>query len=499
MSMNTKLNERVSAYLKDYPSEEITPETVINNFDIQSQNDYGGLAHAAVYRKYEEDKVLKFITYLFKTGLSPNLQGKTTGYTFLHLALYGYTKEDGSEESYTTDFILKLINIAKQYGLDVNIKDLDGDTLIHTALASEIYTGETLPLLNALGEKFDYLAKDNQGQTMKEANLAYLKIAQETGDKEWEDRLRKTNLISQSEVITSTKQEPKKEIESVPHQEKIPFSQYSLDYQQKIINELNPLMEDYISFYRNSERIQPLITDLKTTIENNSNYALPIAKQILDTYQNLRKTVEKDILEFYERSKNYNGLDEDIKTLKTLELVPAAQKLESMKKSYVEEIKKIAEEASKKLTLTHIWTLLNKIKSLPYSTKLKSLEEYLLDRNEKFTATISNIDRNERQINLAKKFLQKEIEEETIKLEEMTLDTLKDKEIAKKKENLSYCEQVKEEFVKRLDTIVEQGYELVEYHLMEEEILKNLLQDITGKQEKNSSLEKSKKLVKKND
>ena len=187
--MKTDINEEMSNFFKEHKLDEITKENIKKYFnDINKINEYGGLLHAAVQNKFPEDKVLKFIDTLLQCGVDVNLKGKSTGYSFIHLALYGYT-ENGEDYSYSTEFINKLISLAKKYNFDVNIKDNDGDSLIHTALASEVYTGDTANLIDALGDEYDLQCKDNNDNNIYEALIGYKQEASQTKNKIWYDRL----------------------------------------------------------------------------------------------------------------------------------------------------------------------------------------------------------------------------------------------------------------------------------------------------------------------
>ena len=107
------------------------------------------------------------------------------------MALYGYTDEKLEKDfSYSQDFIVKLIKIAKKYGLDVNARDNDGDSIVHTAIASEVYVGSILPILDALGDDFDINCQDNNGNSLNKAFYLYKKEAEKT-NKRWFNRLEK--------------------------------------------------------------------------------------------------------------------------------------------------------------------------------------------------------------------------------------------------------------------------------------------------------------------
>ena len=136
---------------------------------------------------------------MLQCGIDVNLKGRSTGYSFIHLALYGYTK-NGKDYSYSTEFIIKLITLARKYNFDVNIKDNDGDSLIHTALASETYTGDTSVLIDTLGDEYNLQCKDNNGNNIYEALIAYKKEAEQDKNKIWYDRLSKEEKIIKSYV-----------------------------------------------------------------------------------------------------------------------------------------------------------------------------------------------------------------------------------------------------------------------------------------------------------
>mgnify|MGYP001624322792 CR=1 FL=1 len=198
--LTTDINIKVNDFLRGIVLNGITKENIKKNFkDINATNQFGGLLHAAIYYKFSEDKALKFIDTLLQCSIDVNLKGASTGYSFIHLALYGYTKK-GKDYSYSTEFIIKLITLAKKYNFDVNIKDNDGDSLIHTALASEIYTGDTAVLIDTLGDKYDLQCKDNNGNNIYEALIKYKKEAEKDKNKIWYDRLSKEEKVIKSYI-----------------------------------------------------------------------------------------------------------------------------------------------------------------------------------------------------------------------------------------------------------------------------------------------------------
>lgn len=185
--MQTKLNKNIKNIF-NLPIDKITYQEIMNKFDRNDKNIYGNLLHATVQNKFDEEKVLKFVEELLENGYDANYQGIYTGYNFIQLALYGYTDENDEIHSYSEEFIVKLIKTAKKYNLNVNTKDNDGDSIIHTAIASEGYGGRIIPILDALGDEFNLECKDNQNKDLLQAFDIYMEEAKKT-DEIWYNRL----------------------------------------------------------------------------------------------------------------------------------------------------------------------------------------------------------------------------------------------------------------------------------------------------------------------
>ena len=168
--MFEEVKEQLKA-LFELPIKEITYEEI--NYKLRSYegikycDDYGNLLHAVVSNKYDEEKTFKFIEELLSHGYDVNYKNKSHNHNFIQWAFYGYTEND-EQYSHSTEFIVKLINIAKKYGLDVNAKDSYGSNIIHMALNRSTYEGQVFPLLDALGEDFDFECKDRYGRSLLE-------------------------------------------------------------------------------------------------------------------------------------------------------------------------------------------------------------------------------------------------------------------------------------------------------------------------------------------
>ena len=188
--MFEEIKEKLTTLFK-LPIKEITYEEI--NYKLRSYegikycDDYGNLLHAVVSNKYDEEKTFKFIEELLSHGYDVNYKNKSHNHNFIQWAFYGYTEND-EQYSHSTEFIVKLINIAKKYGLDVNAKDSYGSNIIHMALNRSTYEGQVFPLLDALGEDFDFECKDGYGRSLLEIIDENKKYAREDNDEVWFNR-----------------------------------------------------------------------------------------------------------------------------------------------------------------------------------------------------------------------------------------------------------------------------------------------------------------------
>lgn len=188
--MFEEIKEKLTTLFK-LPIKEITYEEI--NYKLRSYegikycDDYGNLLHAVVSDKYDEEKTFKFIEELLSHGYDVNYKNKSHNHNFIQWAFYGYTEND-EQYSHSTEFIVKLINIAKKYGLDVNAKDSYGSNIIHMALNRSTYEGQVFPLLDALGEDFDFECKDRYGRSLLEIIDENKKYAREDNDEVWFNR-----------------------------------------------------------------------------------------------------------------------------------------------------------------------------------------------------------------------------------------------------------------------------------------------------------------------
>lgn len=392
--MKTDLNNQVDAFFKKYPLSEINIENIKACFpDLQVENDYGTLLHAAVQYQYPEKNVLIFIKCLLENGVDVNKRGIYTGYSFIHLALYGYTDEEGEDHSYSTEFMTKLIQLAISYGLDVQIVDDDQDSIIHTALASEVYTGKTINLIKALGNRFDYRCRDNQGRNIYQALLDYQVEAQAENNSDWYNRLASEKqaikevlkldesslyeLDKVEESSVETKQNTvknEKAVETIDSfQEQEEDSVESLPEKEESVSEVPFFDREYLM-----ATFTPIL-DLKNTLER-----LPDEKSLIDQ----RRSYDKGYLEI--KSIVYNRLQ-------NLASNPSFSMIDSKEESYLrfpdyvekelEFLQKLRKDYENKISTFK--TEITKLNRLVEVEELEKIVEQSLEEGEYKTICLS--------------------------------------------------------------------------------------------------------------
>ena len=398
--METDINIKVNTFFEKYKLNEITPENVKKHFkNIKEINDYGGLSHAAVQNKFPEDKVLKFIDTLLQCDVDVNLKGEVTGYSFIHLALYGYT-ENEEDYSYSTEFIIKLISLAKKYSFDVNIKDNDNDSIIHTALASETYTGDTSILINTLGDEYDILCKDNNERNIYEALLEYKKEAERDKNKTWYDRLvREEDEISRLVRRKLESLDKSKRIEQVDN--------LKLELEELLSNaNIDYVLLNYQSILNNKKDITSYIEE---DISLKDKESLIKLRTKLDK---LLKEIINNYLKLIKENPNYKDINNLIKVLTILGYEEELQALNNIKSQYDELIQNINNKINNIKTINEIEPVKKDIDGI--NDKERLIEE-INKKEELFLKKIEALKNNISIINAIKEL--KIIEINTEKLE----------------------------------------------------------------------------------
>lgn len=381
--MQTDLNKSISKFLS-LPVEKITLEEIKKVFSKNDKNDYGNLLHAIVQNKYDEDKVLKFISILLENGYDVNYKSKNTGYNFIQLALYGYTDKDGVDHSYSTDFILKLINISRKYNLDVNTKDNDGDSIVHTAIASEVYTGNILPIIDALGKEFDIECKDNNGNNLNSALKLYIEDAKNS-NKEWYDR-----LIKEEPILSERFELGNDTLEEITLQEQ----QIKIQLEQ-IVNNINIkyIVENKEEIFLLKNKLSIVLQKKSILTKKETNF-----DEIWSKYNELLEHVFNNEINKLSQQKNFNGLKELLIVLKDYNYENGIEKINIILEDYKKLVEKIRTKIENDYSLSNKEKIQQAISILIEADK----EELLLllnDIENKIVCSIEEIKGQNRVLN----------------------------------------------------------------------------------------------------
>lgn len=299
----------ITEYLKETSLEEITTESVLSYCgDVTKMNKKVGLyaSHMLLNKKREdEDKVCKLLEIFFQNGLNPNEKGFAE-YTFLHIALYGADTEDEKTVPYSLSFFKRIIPMARKYGFDVNCKDEDGDTLIHTAIYSEDYFDKIEPLIRLLGPDFNITAKNKQGETILDALNHSIEEAKATQNTAWSKQLSK-----EKELLTAIVNAASDPLFHIPEyvSDSIDISDY-LDpeyYKKEILGKIDTLRSEFekeeiekLTMEEASKKCKSLkerVTTSGLTDEEKENFLKNLKEQEAQIIQELKEKLEEKINE----------------------------------------------------------------------------------------------------------------------------------------------------------------------------------------------------------
>lgn len=394
--MKTDLNTNLENYLKETETINITAESIKKYFkDINVENEYGGLLQAVVHNLYPEEKVLKFIKEALKAGINVNLKGERTGYSFIHLALYGYTKDD-EDYSYSTEFIVKIIELAKKYGLDVQIKDNDSDSIVHTAIASEVYTGSTIDIINALGKDYDLSCKDCLNNNIYEALLQYKKEAKNDSNEKWYKRLEKEEQEIQRLVETSqySLEEIEQEIKKIHKQIEGLVGNTNLNY----------LNNNYQSILEMPKKIA-LYTEKKNLITQKEDDS---SSKVWEEYLRL---VNKSItIEIEKAAKNpsFEIIDKILTLVQAFKFNDLEEKIQEIRNNYINRINILKENINTASTLSALESISKEVAVIADEDIVKSLQELIKSRNIEFRKLIEVIEKLKTNLEFTNTWLSKE-------------------------------------------------------------------------------------------
>ena len=127
-----------------------------------TDEDNQSILHILVDNIYDEDKCFFAIKSLLKCGLDPNLEADFQ-YNFIQTAMYA---------GYSEKFIIRVIKEALKYGLKINHRDNDLDTMMHTAIYSDDYLDEVEGIYDVLHENgFDSTLLDHDSRNLVDAMI----------------------------------------------------------------------------------------------------------------------------------------------------------------------------------------------------------------------------------------------------------------------------------------------------------------------------------------
>lgn len=460
--MQTELNKAVIDFFK-LPIEKITYEEIIKIFNKKDKNEYGNLLHASVQNKFDETKVLKFINLLLENGYDVNYKAKRTGYNFIQLALYGYTDKDGKDYSYSQEFIIKLIALARKYNLDVNTKDDDGDSIVHTALASEVYTGKIIPIIDALGTDFEIECRDNEGHRLKEAFNIYKKEAKRTNDV-WFNRLLKeeNELVNRFEIGNLT-------LEDILTQEEILKKEL-----EKLIDEIdiNYLIENKEKIFELKSKLNAILTK-KSILKNTENEFITIWTK----YNTLLRKVFAKEIDRLSNENNIDALNDLIAILKAYDFVEEIELIKQIIEKYNLKVQDLENKIKTELTLENKENFVTEISSLKENDK-ENLTKQLENFENKLLSLIVEIKEQEEQLGKIGVETNK-IEYKKLKNKELKTHLEQNKKIIlSKKKNILNEKQLK------LEAAIKEILDLETLGVFESDELWSIIKDSTTKKNK---------------
>ena len=471
--MRTELDENLERFFQKYKLEEINSENIKSFFqDIYKTNDYGNLLHAAVQQQYDENKVLQFINVLLKNAVDVNYKGKLTGYSFIHLALYGYTK-DGEDYSYTTDFIIKLIKLAKKYNFDVQITDNEQDSIIHTALASEVYEGSMTELLKVLGDDYDVLCKDSNENNIYEALLEYKKEASKNGDDKWYQRL------------SSEEQAIKKVVE---------INQYTLEEVNQCLKNLKNDIELIIS----TISIDCLLSNYLEILEKKNELEFYITKQHLFTSdlteydhlllkfnQNLQQLIAKYIKDM-SKQPSYTSIKALQNILEKVHYSEEIELLKQVKEKYDEYIETLSSSILDCQNLNQLEKIKQQLESILDSDIREQLLMSYHERYQQFDNVTQSIMKLENVIKITDNWMKQEVNEtQKINYGVLGIEQLKEIELNLENELKQNKIKISKSIEQQIDTLVQNAFVLQDEDIFSEMDLWDIIHSSFDKYQSN--------------
>lgn len=458
----TSLNENVDKFFKSHKLADITENSIKNELKIKDTNDYGNILHAIINYKYDEASVLRAIEILLNLGVDPNYRGKSTGMTFIHLVFYGYTDDNNVDHSYSEDFIIKLIALAKNHGFDVNIKDNDDETPAVAAIASEIYTGSISKIIAALGSEviLDEEFKENFEEYLSDSK----------SNPSWNKRLlnEKEKIYKLIEAANISLEDIEKEISSCTND----LTGMTTDL--KYVNLKNTYKDI-------SEKIRNLISLLKKreVFEVKDNNTTEKINSIVSTISDCL-TSEIDSIRTNPNSSRIEEIKPILQEFLLSELIDILNEIENDYHDYQDSLRTSAKNIR---TIKEGKNFLEEIKGIEIENELKELVSSIVDSITVVITALKNcIAENKKSFTVISSFTDEEYKEETPDYDNLTKEEIEEKISEINERTSSYREYVFNYLTKTFDSLSSSIAPILESGLINEDDIKNcLIKSLTKK------------------
>lgn len=455
----TELNKKLDAFFEKCEKNPITEKIFDSSgLNIKEVNEYGNLLHASINYGYNVKRVLEFIDILLKKGINVNYKGKNTGLSFIHLALYGYTGSDENDHSYPESFIVELIKLAKNYGLDVNIKDNDKEDIATCAVASEIYEGSVLKIIESLGPTYEL------PENFMEIYYNYLEEAKSENNKMWYNRLN-GELKAIETYVKRSKLNPE-ELEATI-KENVDILKHKTDNLDYTI-----LSETYTEIHSLIEETHKLISQIAMLNVDTSEIA---------NYLNDLLNLFQDILESRLTLIEQNPHQASLNTIKAIAVCfsfsTLIEQIEEISKSYQEYLESLRKEAKDTKNLSECRQVLIQVKDSEIFEELKSL---IAENMENLNSSIEMAKKSFYDVktveDIAKSFvdvspIKEEVNYDTLSLEEINKIALSNREVI-----TSYQSSIKGKVAELYEQLYASLKPLLESGLISQEEIKNIFE-----------------------
>lgn len=320
------IEKKLEEFFQKYTITQINCDTIKKEFPdihIQSESKYT-LLHFVADNNYDTNKAIAMVNSLLELKINPNITDTYGGYSFIHLALYS---------NYPFAFFKGILPTAIKYQFNVNLKDKDGDSIIHSAIYSEDYFDEISPLFDLLGSNFDIHTINNQKENIIDALNNALKQAKEEDNIKWQKQLEKekekiSNLLEKQNAESGSSTE---KLDGKEKEEQKKYQEFLNDFKVRLSNissitEISELLElsnnikeeelrkeivTELEEKRKAEeqkKYQEFLNDFKTRLSNISSIAE--ISELLKLSDKIKEEVVKEdvVKKLNERKEKYESL-----------------------------------------------------------------------------------------------------------------------------------------------------------------------------------------------